>query len=79
MSLIVTIATTDAPVATLGAVRVSGLGSRPDDVNTYRVDKYQFGATTPVGKIDHRYGDGAMVLAQKMLDTVLGQEASSDE
>ena len=75
MSLIVTIATTEAPVATLGSVRVAGLGSRPDDVNTYRVDKYQFGDTTPVGHVEHRYGDGAMVLAQKMLDKALGQEA----
>ncbi|WP_404851103.1 hypothetical protein [Dietzia kunjamensis] len=68
MSLIVTIATTEAAVATLGAVRVSGLGSRPDDVNTYRVDKHQFGATTPVGLIEHRYGDGALAMARKMLE-----------
>lgn len=57
--LYVEISTQNREIVTLTAQRVSG-GSDPDDLNVYKLCDGTF--------IKHRYGDGAMVLAGKMIN-----------
>jgi hypothetical protein len=49
------------PIADYRAVRVKG-GTHPDDVNTYQLEDGR--------RFKHRYGDGAIVLSQKILRRV---------
>lgn len=75
VSLIVTIETTDTRIDTLTATRVVGEGVEPDDMNLYRLERYTNSVQMPIAHITHRYGDGALALAQKMLAATLGEEA----
>lgn len=74
MSLIVTIETTDTRIDTLTATRVVGEGVEPDDMNLYRLERYTKSVQMPIAHIAHRYGDGALGLAQKMIATALGED-----
>ena len=74
MSLIVKIETTEELVETLVATRVSDYPTDPNSTNVYRLTRVK---TTPggivhheVGELTHRYGDGAVSLAKKMLQTL---------
>lgn len=70
MALIIDIRVNDQPsLAILAAQRVEGT-AEPDSIGTYRLD--YLWARDPqlhtIGQVEHRYGDGAMVLAAKVLD-----------
>lgn len=61
------------------AQRISG-GDQPDDVNTYEVSVHtgRLGdaMTNWRGTVEHRYGDGAVVLAAKVLAASVASEAT---
>lgn len=73
MSLIVEISTLEDTIETLSATRMTLNSSDPNAVNdyiVYRVVKYPHGSrvATSIGRVSHRYGDGAVMMARKMLE-----------
>ncbi|HDZ15180.1 MAG TPA: hypothetical protein ENH60_09840 [Pricia sp.] len=66
MSLIVEIYMNSTLIGKETARRIKG-GTDPDDVNTYLLASNK-------KKIKHRYGDGAAVLAEKMMKNLKKQE-----
>ena len=60
MALIVRLYVNQTHIGTVSARRIKGT-TDPDSINTYLIDEGEI-------TIKHRYGDGAAVLAQKMLD-----------
>lgn len=61
------------PIGQVVITRTAG-GSAPDDVNRYR---WEYGQTATGrleiigGQLKHRYGDGALVLAHKVLSAII--------
>lgn len=55
--------------AKIGTVGISNVGGRigVDDVNAYEWAYFGDGERKLVGRLEHRYGDGAIVLASKVL------------
>lgn len=66
MALIVRVYINNKHISTESAVRVKG-GTDPDDINTYRLG-------TNGKLIKHRYGDGCVALAEKMMRNLKKQE-----
>jgi hypothetical protein len=60
--LIVSIRVNEHIIELLTVLRIQG-GTKPDDINTYMLHNRQ--------TIKHRYGDGACVLAKKMIENNL--------
>lgn len=54
-------------------------GNDPERVNTYRWYYTQDGGNEDTGLIQHRFGDGAVVLAQKVLGEIIGRQAITVE
>ena len=75
MSLNLTIRIGPRRLYEVEVVRISG-GSDPDDVNTYQVRAYAAPdmALDVDGTVQHRYGDGALVLSRKVHDLMVGVE-----
>ena len=75
MSLNLTIRIGPRRLYEVEVVRISG-GSDPDDVNTYQVRAYAAPdmALDVDGTVQHRYGDGALVLSRKVHDLLIGVE-----
>ncbi len=69
MSLYVTLEINDARTGTVAITRTTSHGEQPDAVNFYRWQYWRDGESA-VGHIEHRYGDGAVVLAAKVLAEV---------
>jgi hypothetical protein len=72
MSLVITIRVNDdPPLETITARRCTG-GDRPDDVNIYEIERYDMrGGSAELDvrtHLQHRYDDGAHVLACKALE-----------
>ncbi len=73
MSLVITIAVNDQPpIALIAARRVVG-GSEDDSANIYEVRRFDLRGedvrqAADVVMVEHRYGDGAEVLARKALE-----------
>lgn len=68
MSLVISVSVNDsAPIELLTAQRASG-GEDPDSVNAYKVTRYRDYAEVGRRVVEHRYGDGALVLALKALE-----------
>lgn len=66
MALIVRIYVNNEHIGTESAVRIKG-GAQANDINTYKLG-------TNGKYIKHRYGDGAIALAEKMMKNLKKQE-----
>ncbi|MCG7592425.1 hypothetical protein [Mycobacterium sp. PSTR-4-N] len=66
MSLYVKLALNGDGIGDIAITRVTDVGSEPDSVNTYRW-LYDRGDDSARGLVTHRFGDGAVVLASKVL------------
>ena len=67
MALIVHIYVNSEHIGTESAVRIKG-DTRPSSINTYELGSNK-------KRINHRYGDGAAKLAEKMMRNLSKQEA----
>lgn len=82
MSLYIDLTITDSGPGPLLGVAVTrqtsldGPDTAADAVNTYRWVYYRDGQQV-IGSVQHRYGDGAVVLAAKVLAAVASYQAAS--
>lgn len=53
-------------------------GRDPDAVNTYRWTKHGGGPGPSIGYVRHRYGDGAIALAQKVFADIAPAKPNGD-
>lgn len=70
MSLYVDVHVNDGALLSVAATRTDGSGCTPDSINTYRWVYYRPGGRRTIGHVEHRYGDGAVALAAKVLAAV---------
>lgn len=68
MSLYIDLTINDGPLMAIAVTRQTGR-TGDDAINTYRWVYYRDGGRT-IGHVGHRYGDGAIVLARKVLDAI---------
>ena len=68
----------DVTIRSVAVTRTTSHGSQPDSVNSYRWVMYR-GQGQIVGHLEHRYGDGAVALAAKVLTAVVEAQRVPDE
>lgn len=78
MSLYVELQINDVPIDSVAVTRTTSHGSQPDSVNWYRWVMYR-GQGKIIGHVEHRYGDGAVALAAKVLTAIVEAQRVSDE
>lgn len=82
MSLVVRVSINDTTLYWVTAQRIKG-GTDPDSVNTYKVQRIEMDGTLspPVdhGTVEHRYGDPASALVDKMFERVRIHEEWGDK
>ena len=74
MALIVPIYVNETVIGSITCVRIAG-GMNKDDVNEYKVEVVENAEKLYFAKhynfnLDHRYGDGALILIRKVLEKV---------
>lgn len=74
MSVYVDLHINDEQLGAIAITRMSSAGGTPDAINTYRWH-YQCDGHQAVGDLVHRYGDGAVVLAHKVLAAIVKHQA----
>lgn len=78
MSLYVELQINDVPIDSVAVTRTTSHGSQPDSVNWYRWVMYR-GQGKIIGHVEHRYGDGAVALAAKVLTAIVEAQRVPDE
>lgn len=69
MSLYIDLSINDLQISGIAITRTTSHGSDPDSVNFYRWH-YATKDETRTGLVEHRYGDGAVVLARLVLQDI---------
>ena len=78
MSMYVDIAVNSELIAGVAITRTTSGGEQPDSINTYRWTHARNGDTA-VGFVEHRYGNGAIALAHKVLGEIAERHRIAQE